>query len=313
VHYAGASEKMRFDYCHTVIRNPLRRFAVRMYRRFVWMHDPFAHNHLVGRFLAQATGADYVVANGDYSCDSAFIGVSDDAAFESAQELLGKLRGPFGAGLLATIGDHELGKNPLGATAGGLRIDSFRRAVNELGLQPFWNVELGNYVLLGVTSSLLALRVYETEVLSEELDAWRELRTQHVDQIRRAFAAFRPDQRVLLFCHDPTALPYLAEVSEVRQKLPQIERTIIGHLHSNLVLLKSRLLCGMPVINFLGHTPRRLSSALRQARHWKPFKVLLCPSLAGIELLKDGGYYTIELDPEGRSTARFQRHRLRWK
>src|SRR5258705_10749706 len=109
---------MRFDYCHTVIRNPLRRFAVRMYRRFVWMHDPFGHNHLVDRFLAEATGADYVIANGDYSCDSAFVGVSDAAAFQSAQELLGKLRGQFDARFLATIGDHELGKNPLGATAG---------------------------------------------------------------------------------------------------------------------------------------------------------------------------------------------------
>ena len=99
----------------------------------------------------------------------------------------------------------------------------------------------------------------------------------------------------------------------MREKLSQIERTIIGHLHSNLILFKSRVLCGMPVINFLGHTPRRLSSALRQARGWRPFNVLLCPALPGIQLFKDAGYYTIELDPEARAPAKFQRHRLNWK
>jgi len=312
VHYAGAAEKTRFEYCYRVIRNPLQRFAVRVYRHFVWLRDPFAHNHLVDKFIAHAKDADYVIANGDYSCDSGFIGVSDDAAYESARELLDKLRASFGTRFYATIGDHELGKKPLGATAGGLRVTSFHRAVQRLGLQPFWRLELGNYVLFGITSSLPALPIYESETLPEELKEWRELRAQHIDQIRRAFAALRPDQRVLLFCHDPTALPYLADVAEVRDKLPQIERTIIGHLHSNLILFKSRFLCGMPVINFLGHTPRRLSSALRQARHWRPFNVLLCPALAGIQLFKDAGYYTIDLDPEGRSPAKFQRHRLRW-
>jgi hypothetical protein len=53
-----------------------------------------------------------------------------------------------------------------------------------------------------------------------------------------------------------------------------------------------------------------LSSALREARYWKPFNVLLCPSLSGIELLKDGGFYTVELDLESRQPAAFQFHRL---
>ena len=97
----------------------------------------------------------------------------------------------------------------------------------------------------------------------------------------------------------------------MREKLPQVERTIIGHLHSKLIYFKSRMLAGMPVINFLGHTPTRLSSALREARYWKSFKVLLCPSLSGIELLKDGGFYTAELDLEARQPATFHFHRLR--
>jgi hypothetical protein len=125
------------------------------------------------------------------------------------------------------------------------------------------------------------------------------------------FAALPPDRRVILFCHDPTALPFLARETEVRAKLPQIDHTIIGHLHSNLLFWKSRRLAGMPVIRWLGHTPKKLSSALNEARHWKPFNVKLCPSLAGIELLKDGGYYTVKLDGEPSIPAQFQFHPLK--
>jgi hypothetical protein len=310
-HYASAAEQARCDFCNKVISNPLRRVVVRVYRRFIWMRDPFGHNHLLDKFLSAASSADLVVANGDYSCDSAFIGVADDAAFQSAQECLGKLRVQFRDNFHATIGDHELGKKTLAVDAGGLRIASYHRATEGLGLKPFWQLDLAKYVLIGVTSTLLALPVFESEALSEEVKEWRELRAQHVDEIARAFRGLESHQRVLLFCHDPTALPYLAELPDVREKLPQIERTIIGHLHSNLLLFKSRLLCGMPVINFLGHTPRRISGALRQGRHWAPFKVLLCPSLAGIQLLKDGGYCTVELDAQ--KPARFEKHGLCWK
>lgn len=313
VHYAGAAEQARHDFCNTIISHPLRRLVVRAYRWFIWMRDPFGHNHLLDKFLGAASNADLVIANGDYSCDSAFIGVADDAAFQSAQECLAKLRAQFRDTFHATIGDHELGKKTLAADAGGLRIASYHRATEGLGLKAFWQFDLGNHVLIGVTSTLLALPVFESEALPEEVKDWWELRAQHVDEIARAFRGLKSHQRVLLFCHDPTALPYLAELPDVRERLPQIERTIIGHLHSNLLLFKSRFLCGMPVIHFLGHTPRRISSALRQARHWRPFNVLLCPSLAGIQLLKDGGYCSVELDPAARNPARFERHRLSWK
>jgi hypothetical protein len=114
----------------------------------------------------------------------------------------------------------------------------------------------------------------------------------------------------LIFCHDPTALPFLWREEAIRSRLPQIEHTIIGHLHTNLVLWNSRLLAGMPPIRCLGHTVRRLSTALHEARLWRPFHVRLCPALAGIELLKDGGFCTIELDPEARHPACFRFHRL---
>jgi hypothetical protein len=258
-------------------------------------------------FIAQAESADLVVALGDYSCDSGFTGLNDDAAFASASECLQKIREKFKDRFFPVMGDHELGKKPLGADIGGLRLKSVERA-GELAIEPFWQFTVGNYVLIGVTSTLIAFPVFAAETLPEERPAWEKLRNVQLEAIRAAFQNLQPAQRVILFCHDPTALPFLRREEAVQQKLGQVERTLIGHLHSNLFLFKSRILAGMPTIPFLGHSVKRFSSALRQARHWKPFKLLLCPSLSGIELLKDGGYYTADLDPQA---AHFQFHHLK--
>ena len=145
-------------------------------------------------------------------------------------------------------------------------------------------------------------------MLPAEKNEWGQLRSRHLDEIRRAFAALRLPQRVLLFCHDPTALPFLWREESVRGKLSHVEQTIIGHLHSNLILWKSRLLSGMPPVRFLGHSVLRMSAALNEARHWRPFHVRLCPALAGIELLKDGGWLEAKLDAEGQQPAQFQFH-----
>lgn len=311
IHYASAAEKARGNsYEFLGVTNPLLRMVGRFYRHILWLRYPMAHNHLLDEFLQRMDSPDYVIANGDYSCNSAFVGVSDDAACRSARECLDKLRAKFGTDFQANFGDHELGKLSFLGGQGGMRLASWHRAQTELGLQPFWRVELGNYVLIGVASSLVALPVYEPDTLKAELAEWKELRAQHLADIRRAFAELRPGQRVLLFCHDPTALPFLWRDATVNQKLLQVEQTIIGHLHSNLIFWKSRLLAGMPMIPFLGHTTKRLSTALREARYWRPFNVRLCPSLAGVELLKDGGFYTAELDSDARQPARFQLHRI---
>lgn len=295
------------------ITPPLRRWLVRQYRRWLWLHDPFAHNHLLDDFLAQAADAGWVIANGDYSCDTAFVGVTDDAAFESADLCLTKLRSHFPHRLRLTIGDHEIGKKMLAADAGGLRLASFRRAREELKLEPFWQLELDRYVLMGITSTLVALPVFESETLAEELPEWHDLRAQHLEQVRRAFQSLQPAQKVLLFCHDPTALPFLARDEVVRSRLSQLERTIIGHLHSPVVLKQALRLSGLPTIGFLGHTPLRLSKALREARQWEPFRLALCPSPAGIQLRKDGGYLTVELDPDGSRPAQILYHPLPWR
>ena len=310
IHYACDAERQRRGHETRVIANPLLRRAVRAYRYYIWLRDPFAHNHLLDEFLRRADSPDWVVTNGDYSCDTEFVGVSDPAAFESARQCLTKLRERFGAKLRSVIGDHELGKTSLFGGKGGLRLASWQRATIELGLQPLWQLEIGDYVLIGVTSSLLAFPVYEPEGLFKERTVWNELREAHLNEIRRALARLRPAQRVLLFCHDPTALPFLWQEETIRRKLPQIEQTIIGHLHSTFYFQQSQLLAGMPVIRFLGNSIRRMTEALNDDRCWRDFKVRLCPAMAGIELRKDGGFYEAKLDEAASCAAQFRFHPL---
>ena len=312
IHYAGPAEQARGDdFEYRTIANPFLRHAYHAYRHFIWMRHPLRHAGQLDRFLADVGEVDYVIANGDYSCSTEFVGLADDASFASAKECIGKLHARFGARLLLNFGDHELGKFSFSGERGGMRLAGWHRSIGELGIRPFWQLELGRYTLIGVTSTLLELPLFEADMLPEERPAWEKLRAQHLAEIRAAFAALTPDRRVMLFCHDPTALPFLAREAAVRAKLAQIEQTIIGHLHSNLYLWKSQRLAGMPVIKFLGHTVERMSRALHEARDWRPFKVRLCPSLAGIELLKDGGYFTVQLDAEARQAARFEFHRLK--
>ncbi len=309
IHYASAAEQARGDsYEVACLSNPLLRLLVHCYRHYFWLRQPFHHNHLLEGFLAGSPRFDYLVCNGDYSCDSAYCGLSDEAARQSASECIQKLRSVYADRVLLNLGDHELGKLSLFGGRGGMRLASWRFALEELGLRPFWRLHLGPYVLLGITSSLVALPVLEPDTLAEERKSWQELRQEHLLEIRRAFAALDSNQRVLLFCHDPTALPFLWREPVIQNKISQIEHTIIGHLHSNLILWKSRRLAGLPRIDFLGHTAKRLSTALREARYWRPFQVRLCPALAGIELLKDGGFLSVEINAAGRSSI--HSHRL---
>jgi hypothetical protein len=66
--------------------------------------------------------------------------------------MCGKLRARFGSKLLTVIGDHELGKLGLGSSRGGLRISSWKRATQELGLGQCWALELGR-AFSGLASS----------------------------------------------------------------------------------------------------------------------------------------------------------------
>ena len=206
------------------------------------------------------------------------------------------------------MGDHELGKRSLFGGEGGMRLSSWHRATRELGLDPFWKLSVGRSVLIGITSSLVALPAYLPETLIGEREEWGRLRAQHLGEIGDAFGNLQPREHVVLFCHDPTALPFLWRENRVRSKASQIALTVIGHLHSRLFLWQSRLLSGMPTVSVFGYSIQRMSAALREARYWRPFNVRLCPALAGIQLLNDGGYCRLGIQPQTR--PHFSFHRL---
>jgi hypothetical protein len=313
IHYACEAERARHGWESRVIASPALRWVVSCYRRFLWLADPTAHNHQLEAFIGAAGQPDWVIANGDYSCDSAFVGVSDDASLTSARQCLERLRRAFGDRLRITMGDHELGKMSLIGGVGGPRLASWHRATVDLGIPPIWTADIGEYRLVGITSSLVALPAFAPELLDEEREKWQSLREAYLAELRETFGRIPPGLRILLFCHDPTALPFLAREAEIAAQLPRVARTVVGHLHSEAILKASCGLRGMPEVRCLGNTVRRLSGALRKARAWTPFRVVLCPSLAGIQALKDGGFLELELKADQTEGVRVTRHRLPWR
>jgi hypothetical protein len=310
IHRAGLAEQARRGFDARVVGNPFLRTFQRLYRRHVWMADPMSHNDKLEEILRRVPGPDRVVANGDFTLDTGFVGVSDDAAMESAAEALDLLRQAYGDRVRAVMGDHEIGKKSFMGGAGGVRRASLERAETGLGIPRLWRETVGEWLWIGMTSTLAAWPVFRAETPEEEHAWWEVNHAEHLSGID-AFFRESGSRRILLFCHDPTALPFLSRLPGVRQALPRLEATVIGHLHTPLVLGVGRALAGMPRVEFAGYTVRRISAALREARCWKGFRVVLCPSPPGIQLLKDGGYLTADWPPES-GRMDFRRHRVPW-
>ena len=315
VHYACEAERARAGHEARVIANPLLRLAAHGWRSGVWLRDPYGHNHRLDAIVARNPNPDLVVANGDFTVDSAFVGTSDPAARESARIALGRLRDAYADRLLATIGDHDLGKMSLFGGAGGPRLESLRHCSDTLALESCWVRDVGMYRLLGVTSSLLALPVFDRELLDADRAGWNAARLAQLNAVRFALDSLEEGRRLILFVHDPTALPFLDREPSMRRVLDAgaMEATVIGHLHTPMILAMARRLAGIPEVRWMGVTARRYTTALRQADCWKRFRLQLCPSPAGCQLLKDGGYLLAELDPAGRHPLRWERVRLPWE
>jgi len=311
IHYACELERQRKDFEDRGVPNPFLRPIAKMYRHFVWLRDPLNHYDKFYRFLEKSPDADFCIALGDYTCDTAYVGISDDLTFASAKECIDKLRGKY-ANFKGLIGDHELGKLSLFGGVGGLRLASYKRAVEELKLEPYWKFYIGNYVLIGITSTVVAMPIFKVEALETEVHGWMTLHQEHICKICSFFEEIDGDKKIILFCHDPSALSILGDLPVIQRRFDRIEMTIIGHLHSNAVFKASEYFAGMPQISFLGHTPRRLSKAMQKARVWKHFKVRLCPSLSGIQLFKDGGFCELTLSLNGNVPADLQFHHLPW-
>ena len=314
IHFACEAERARAGHEGRVIGNPLLRLAAHAWRSGVWLRDPNAHNHRLDAIVARNPDPDLVIANGDFTVDSAFIGASDPAARESSRLALGRLREAYSDRLLATIGDHDLGKMSLFGGAGGPRLESLRQCVGSLGLEACWVRDIGVYRLLGVTSSLLALPVFERELLDADRPGWIEAREAQLKAVRAALNSLEPGRRLILFVHDPTALPFLDREPSMQRVIASrsMEATVIGHLHTPMILTMARGLAGIPEVHWMGVTARRYTSALRQAACWKRFRLQLCPSPAGCQLLKDGGYLRADLDSSGAQPLHWRRVRLPW-
>jgi len=306
IHYACAAEKRRGDYESRTVSKPLPRWLLKQYRHFLWRRDVYGGNHFVDRFIHRASKADWVLGNGDYCCDSAFIGVADDPCLESAQECLGKLRSAFGENFVGIMGDHDLGKKSMFGGVGGMRLKSWTRCVETLQLKPLYTLEVGRYVLVGMNSSLIALPSCIGDCPAEEVDQWMALRQDHLEALRQTLEQVPKDRRLLFFLHDPSALPHLAEQPWMPAFWSRLDGTYIGHLHSELILKMSGVLAGMPRLTGLGHTALKISTALQKAEKWRPFKVQLIPAPGGIEIWKKGGYgeLLIPAGEQGRPTLK---------
>lgn len=312
LHYAAEVELGRQGHELKVISNPALRLMAKGFRHWIWLRNPQAHNHRLDQIVSANPDPDWVVANGDFSLDTGFVGVSDPAAYTSAETALGILRGAYGDRVRATMGDHELGKKSLFGGAGGLRLASWGRVVDGLRIPPVWTQEVNHLVMIGAASTPLALPVFLPDALPEERRAWLQVADEVREALIARFSKLSRHQQVLLFVHDPSALPYLARIPEIRERMDQIVCTVIGHLHTPAVFRLGQLLAGFPRVGFCGHSVRRYSTALQEARWWRAFRTVLCPSPTGIQLLKDGGWLEIEIPNTPHGSIQIHRRHLPW-
>ena len=65
IHYASEAEKRRAEFRYAGVESAAARLLLRLYNRFLWQRDPFAHNHQLDEFLSRAGDCDFAIANGD--------------------------------------------------------------------------------------------------------------------------------------------------------------------------------------------------------------------------------------------------------
>jgi hypothetical protein len=207
------------------------------------------------------------------------------------------------------FGDHELGKYDTNTRKGGIRIESLYRGEQQLGIRSFWNEEMDGFRLIGINSSLFTLDLFLPEALEEEIPAWREHRERHMNEVIQAFEKLEPTARVLLFCHDPSALSVVAELPEVKARIGRIERTVLGHLHAPALLKLAQLLPHVPRWNPKYPVARIVAKGLRGVKSWAAFNPIVCPSTFGAGHHLTGGILFLEASGNGPLITK--RHRVR--
>jgi 3',5'-cyclic AMP phosphodiesterase CpdA len=291
---------------------PLRLWRRGLYRarNRLWNWHPEPRRDCFLRALddVEAFEPDWVVANGDYGGDTQGVGLSDESTFQSAEVVVSMVRALFPNRCRFVFGDHDIGKYSTNLRQGGIRIESLDRGEQLLGIQSFWHEEVEGYHLIGINSSLFGLHLFLPEAIEEEIPEWQRRQQQHMEEVREAFETLPASARVLLFCHDPGALATLDTIPAVRARQRQIERTILGHLHSPGLLRLARMVPPFPKVKPRYPVARIIARSLSDKSSWRRFNPILCPSTFGTGQHVSGGALFAETNGEGRLVIR--RHRI---
>jgi hypothetical protein len=315
-HHAGLDEQQasvsHFDGMGQgvpAMRRRWRRGLHRM-RRQLWNTHPETRSACFEQAVAdvKAFKPDLVVAAGDYGGDVWGVGISHDHTFESVREVVDRLRAEFPDRCRFIYGDHELGKYSTDIRHGGIRIQSLIRGERDLGIRSFWHERRGDYHLIGINSTLVTLDLFLREAVEQEIPLWEEYRHGHMKAVVECFESLPRDARVLLFCHDPGALSVLAALRPVHERRGQIERTILGHLHSPRLMPLTRI--ASHVVRWVPEYPvaRIIAHGARGAKEWKHFNPVVCPSTFGVGHHFHGGCLLIEAPNGGDILVR--RHKI---
>lgn len=277
----------------------------RVRRRFWNGHLKWRHTAFL-RALDEVAdwNPDWVIANGDYGGDLGGVGLSHRATLDSASLVVDLIRSRFPDRSRFVFGDHDLGKYSTVLRQGGIRLSSLDVGEQQLRIPSFWHEVDEEFHLIGVNSSLFTLDLFLPEAIADEVPEWRRRRDEHIAQVIRAFEQLPARARVVLFCHDPSALTVLSGIPVIRRKLPQIELTVIGHLHSPTLLRLARYAARLSGINPRYPVARIVAKGLEGARHWKLFNPVVCPSTFGTGHHVAGGILVIDKGPDGRLRAR---------
>lgn len=297
-----------------------RRGLYRVRRRFWNGHLKWRHTAFL-RALDEVAGRkpDWVVANGDYGGDLGGVGLSHQATLDSASVVVEMIRSRFPERSRFVFGDHDLGKYSTLLREGGIRLNSLDVGERQLQIPSFWHEVDEEFHLIGVNSSLFTLDLFLPEALTEEIPEWHRRRAEHIELVTRAFHELPTRGRVILFCHDPSALTALSQLPIIRRRLPQIELTVIGHLHSPTLLRLTRYAARFSRWKPRYPVARIVAHGLAGARYWNEFHPVVCPSTFGTGHHVAGGILLVRRGARGQLEAlrvpvhrrHYRRHRAR--
>ncbi|HMP75887.1 MAG TPA: hypothetical protein PKE12_06290 [Kiritimatiellia bacterium] len=288
-----------------------RKGLYRVRRRFWNGHLQWRHTAFL-RALDEVSEQrpDWVIANGDYGGDLGGVGLSHQATLDSASVVVDMIRDRFPGRSRFVFGDHDLGKYSTVLRQGGIRLNSLEVGEQRLQIPSFWHETDGDFHLIGVNSSLFTLDLFLPEALADEVPEWQRRRAAHIEQVNEAFQGLSSRARVVLFCHDPSALTALSQLPVIRRRLPQIALTVIGHLHSPTLLKLARYAARFSQFKPKYPVARIVAHGLSGARQWNLFHPVVCPSTFGTGHHVAGGILLVRGAAGGRvETRRVRVHR----